>query len=354
LPGDGRGSRNERRRADRRAGYLGVDPDSSFRAVFDAAVDDADTVEPNGSTPQVRDQAGERRDLAAKGRDLLGDQRDRAGDQRDRDGERRDEAGNLGDKAAERRDAEAEERDEAAQRSELASTPACLGSTFDRSASVRRQAASDRSRAREDRRTGASARSKAGLDRGNALADRAAGEFERSQAELDRTTAHDDRGASAKERKSAALDGLTGVYHRSPGRAELEREIARARRTEQPLALAFVDVDHLKTTNDTRGHAAGDRLLLAVVNAIRSKLRPYDLIIRYGGDEFVCVVSGMSLTDVAARFSLVNADLAEGQKSGSITVGFAELLQDDALGDLIARADDDLYRERGHQRDTAP
>jgi len=118
--------------------------------------------------------------------------------------------------------------------------------------------------------------------------------------------------------------------------------------------LAYVDVDHLKATNDARGHAGGDRLLVAVANTIRSELRPYDLIIRYGGDEFICVVSGMSLTEVTARFSLVNAALIEGQECGSVTVGLAELLPDDRSDDLIARADDDLYRERRHQRYIAP
>jgi len=200
---------------------------------------------------------------------------------------------------------------------------------------------------RKAAKTGVPAKLKRDLKKLAKIYDRIA--VERSQAELDRTTAHADRGASEQERESAALDGLTGAYHRAPGRTELEREIARARRTEQPLALAYVDVDHLKATNDARGHAGGDRLLVAVANTIRAKLRPYDLIIRYGGDEFVCVVSGMCLTEVTARFSLVNAALAEGQECGSVTIGLAELLPDDASGDLIARADDDLYRERGHQ-----
>jgi diguanylate cyclase len=62
---------------------------------------------------------------------------------------------------------------------------------------------------------------------------------------------------------------------------EIEREIARARRSEPPLVLAFVDVDHLKVVNDSRGHAAGDRLLVDVANSFREKLRSHDLIIRY-------------------------------------------------------------------------
>jgi diguanylate cyclase (GGDEF)-like protein len=130
--------------------------------------------------------------------------------------------------------------------------------------------------------------------------------------------------------------------------------MARAQRTKQPLALAFADVDNLKSTNDVFGHATGDQMLREIVNTIRAKLRPYDVIIRYGGDEFVCVISEMDLTEAAARFSLVNTDLALDPDHGSVTVGLAELLPDDLPADLIARADADLYRERDKKRQTKP
>jgi diguanylate cyclase (GGDEF)-like protein len=217
---------------------------------------------------------------------------------------------------------------------------------LDQSATARRLAASDRNQARDDRHTGASARLKADLDRGLASADRAAGEVERSLAEHDRVRSHTDRCESAQERESAALDDLTGAYRRTAGIAQLQREIARAKRSKHPLALAFADVDNLKATNDVLGHAAGDQMLREIVNTIRTRLRPYDLIIRYGGDEFVCVISEIDLTEAAARFSLVNADLALHQDHGSVTVGLAELSPDDLPADLIARADADLYRVR--------
>ena len=69
-------------------------------------------------------------------------------------------------------------------------------------------------------------------------------------------------------------------------------EIARANRSAEPLTLAFVDVDGLKTVNDTQGHAVGDTLLRNVVTARRSGLRETDLIVRYGGDECLCVLPG--------------------------------------------------------------
>ncbi|MCA1699187.1 MAG: GGDEF domain-containing protein [Actinobacteria bacterium] len=141
------------------------------------------------------------------------------------------------------------------------------------------------------------------------------------------------------------MDELTGAHRRDAGIVELERELARAKRTKQAFALAFVDVDDLKGTNDSLGHAAGDQLLRETANAIRAHLRSYDLIIRYGGDEFLCALVSVTSAEAAKRFSLVNADLAATHQA-SVTVGLTELEADDALKDLIARADQALYNQR--------
>ncbi|MBA2439380.1 MAG: GGDEF domain-containing protein, partial [Thermoleophilaceae bacterium] len=183
-------------------------------------------------------------------------------------------------------------------------------------------------------------------DRGAALADRGAGAGERTQAEGDRDTALADRGASAKEREHSSHDDLTGVYLRGAGLVELARDMARARRTEETLVLGFADVDGLKAINDSRGHAAGDRMLLEVANAFREKLRSHDLVIRYGGDEFVCAISGLDMDSATKRLALVNENLAAAPEHGSITVGLAELQPDDSPKALIARADAALYRAR--------
>lgn len=66
--------------------------------------------------------------------------------------------------------------------------------------------------------------------------------------------------------------------------------------------MAYVDAVGLKTLNDTEGHAVGDELLKRVVQLIRTHLRPYDLIIRLGGDEFLCAMSNMSLREARRRF----------------------------------------------------
>jgi len=119
---------------------------------------------------------------------------------------------------------------------------------------------------------------------------------------------------------------------------------------QESLVLAFIDVDHLKEVNDAHGHAAGDRLLLEVANTLAENLRPYDLIIRFGGDEFVCAISAVHMADIAKRLERVQAALAEVPESGSVSIGLAEWLPADSPEDLIARADAALYRERQQQR----
>jgi diguanylate cyclase (GGDEF)-like protein len=142
---------------------------------------------------------------------------------------------------------------------------------------------------------------------------------------------------------ASSIDELTRAHRREAGIVELEREIARARRTEQPLTLGFVDVDDLKETNDSHGHAAGDQLLRGTAASIRAHLRSYDLIIRFGGDEFLCALLGVDAAEATKRFSLMSADLTASLQA-SFTVGLAELGTEDALADLIARADEALYR----------
>jgi diguanylate cyclase (GGDEF)-like protein len=107
--------------------------------------------------------------------------------------------------------------------------------------------------------------------------------------------------------------------------------------------LAFVDVDALKAHNDRKGHAAGDELLLDVVASIRSKLRSYDPIVRFGGDEFVCALSDADVGDATARFEQIQIALEQAHGGASISVGFARLQAGDVLADLIARGDAALY-----------
>jgi diguanylate cyclase (GGDEF)-like protein len=186
-------------------------------------------------------------------------------------------------------------------------------------------------------------------DRAGALRDRRGGASDRTQAADDRHAAASDRILAAHERAADCIDQLTGAHRRESGLVEFEREIARAKRTKQPFTAAFVDVDQLKQTNDAHGHAAGDRRLRHVADTIRAKLRSYDLIVRYGGDEFVCALPDLTMTQASQRFSLVNADLAQAGEA-CVSVGFTELHADDRLEDLIGRADEAMYQARQRAR----
>ena len=137
------------------------------------------------------------------------------------------------------------------------------------------------------------------------------------------------------------------------GNVALQAEIARARRSDGRLVLAFVDVDRLKELNDREGHAAGDALLVDVVKTIRSKLRSYDPIVRFGGDEFVCTLADADLDDARLRFGEIQAALGKLREGRSISVGFARLEPGDTLHDLTERADADLYEAKRAARDAA-
>jgi len=125
--------------------------------------------------------------------------------------------------------------------------------------------------------------------RGRTSRFRAAGD--RDEAAHDRAHAEGDRDRAAYEREQAGSDELTGARRRGVGLEELRNEIERARReSDGRLVAAYMDVDGLKSVNDEQGHAAGDALLRAVAAGFRRHLRPYDLLIRLGGDEFLCAL----------------------------------------------------------------
>lgn len=101
-----------------------------------------------------------------------------------------------------------------------------------------------------------------------------------------------DRLAEQKVQELARLDGLTGLPNRHMFLGELDRAIARSRRSGAPLAVYFMDLDRFKTVNDTLGHDASDELLKAMARRLRGALRESDLVARLGGDEFVVLIEG--------------------------------------------------------------
>ncbi len=146
--------------------------------------------------------------------------------------------------------------------------------------------------------------------------------------------------------KVAATDELTGAWTRKFGLQAVSRELERAHRTGATLLLAFIDIDGLKEVNDRHGHLAGDALLRLVGETLRANVRPYDVIVRYGGDEFVCGMPNLSLPEAKARFERITSALTAADPEHSVTFGLANSEPADNLHELIARADADLLEAR--------
>ena len=264
-----------------------------------------------------RDEATRQRGEAAHERRITSDVRDLTAADRDRNAARRDEAAELRDRLADARDREWDKLGQA-------HGVGRFGGPGGEELAV--AAERDRRRAAEDR--------------ARAAAHRAAAARDREAAALDREHA-------AHERALAGTDELTETLRRGVGLAALGREVERAERTGHPLVVAFVDIDQLKAVNDGRGHVAGDLLLRRVADALRAELRPYDLMLRYGGDEFVCALPGAHTDSVRRRFDTISRQLRLEADGGSFSVGFAELEPGDTVSALVQRADAALRASRG-------
>jgi diguanylate cyclase (GGDEF)-like protein len=177
-----------------------------------------------------------------------------------------------------------------------------------------------------------------------AAEDRQAAARDRDQAAGERQQARTDRQALAIELERAAVDALTSARTRTAGLSELDHELERARRTGSPLAVAYIDVVGLKAVNDLQGHAAGDALLKHVVAHVKAHMRPYDLIIRLGGDEFLCVMSNLTLDAAKRRFEPIATTLDQKPSPGTIRTGFAQLRDHETADTLIARADTEMIQ----------
>jgi diguanylate cyclase (GGDEF)-like protein len=241
-------------------------------------------------------------------------------------GAERDEAARQRDQIARDRDTEADSRDFESVRLEqkIARRGSSLHAAVALARDARTRAAEDRARAAEDR----------------------------AEAAHDRADSADERARLLQDLRGAHLDELTGALRRGAGEMALKAEIERAGRSETGLVLAFVDVDSLRDVNNHDGHVAGDELLRDVVSTIRSRIRSYEPVVRFGGDEFVCVMSGVTRAQAADRFAEICDSVAKRPGGGAISVGLAELRPDDDLPKLVERADRALLEVRGQRQST--
>jgi diguanylate cyclase (GGDEF)-like protein len=151
---------------------------------------------------------------------------------------------------------------------------------------------------------------------------------------------------------SGVVDDLTGALRRDVGLESARRELDRGRRTGQRAVVAMVDVDGLKAVNDSAGHLADDQLLRSTGGALRKSLRSYDLVVRYGGDEFFCMLADLSVEEAEDRFVEVGKTLHECC-GAAVSVGLTATRPDDTLENCIARADQALYARRAERRGRA-
>lgn len=100
--------------------------------------------------------------------------------------------------------------------------------------------------------------------------------------------------------QTSVLDALTGAYNREYFNTVLATEVKQSTTSTSPLSLLILDIDHFKKVNDTYGHPTGDAVLVELVNRIRLRLRPSDVLCRYGGEEFAVILRATGLDDATA------------------------------------------------------
>jgi diguanylate cyclase (GGDEF)-like protein len=156
------------------------------------------------------------------------------------------------------------------------------------------------------------------------------------------------------------IDDLTGLYNRRTFFTFAEMELNRAQRSPRPLTIVFIDLDNFKAVNDNFGHEEGDRILSLVGSVLKENTRNIDIASRFGGDEFVILLSGESWEDVEAtaqstlsklRKNLLTA-VREWGKPITFSIGAVTFHNPPIdLQELISMADSAMYQGKKNGRD---
>ena len=170
--------------------------------------------------------------------------------------------------------------------------------------------------------------------------------------------------AEASIHRLAYYDALTGLPNRRLFHDRVTQAISASARSNIYGAVLFVDVDHFKTLNDTRGHNVGDLLLIDVAQRLRANIRQSDTVARQGGDEFVILLDNLSseMSETASMAQHLGEKLRKAMEkpfnlngieySCKISIGISLLTKDDSLEDLLRQADLALYRAKDAGRNT--
>lgn len=166
--------------------------------------------------------------------------------------------------------------------------------------------------------------------------------------------------SDAEARRLATVDPLTGAWNRAAFHEVAERELARARRAGQPLSIIMVDIDHFRAVNERHGHRVGDAVLQGFADRIRAALRKEDMLVRFGGEEFLVLlpeVAGPGAVVVAGRIrkTVAAEPIVAGEVEVAVTasLGVAARLDEgpESIDSLIARADSALAMAKDRGRD---
>jgi diguanylate cyclase (GGDEF)-like protein len=154
------------------------------------------------------------------------------------------------------------------------------------------------------------------------------------------------------------LDALTGLHNRQAMNRDLEREQSRAQRTGKPFAVALADLDRFKAINDQHGHKAGDIVLATAAEVFLNAIRPYDIVYRYGGEEFLIYLHDASATVAVAilnrlldKLRATSINIGNGVEiTVTSSFGVCEGGVDLSLMEIIDRADKALYQAKASGR----
>ena len=163
---------------------------------------------------------------------------------------------------------------------------------------------------------------------------------------------HDYGRLAVRYQELASIDGMTGLYNRRHFMEVAEAAFAHAQRLGQPLVALMIDVDNFKQINDTHGHIAGDQVLAELAQACREHVRPDDIVGRYGGDEFIIIVPGITslrATQIADQLARPAARVLgrDGKPLAyTASVGIAECPPGCDLPTLLIHADLAMYEAK--------
>jgi diguanylate cyclase (GGDEF)-like protein/PAS domain S-box-containing protein len=154
-------------------------------------------------------------------------------------------------------------------------------------------------------------------------------------------------------KKLALVDPMTEVRNRSFMEISLQSVLKEVDRYSWPTGLLFVDIDRFKSVNDSYGHEAGDQILKAVAQTLLQGVRAFDIVGRWGGEEFVLIIRNITEKNLAKLAEKLRAlvaksfiTLAACQIGVTVSIGATTFLPEDTVESLISRADALMYRSK--------